>query len=101
MAGVDNLTDSQGIATMMNDDKMEGVDSSLADSQGIVTMSDDMDKCDFNSDINIAGIVCIVVFYLIVLFIGLWAGWKQKKTLKENDQETRGILYSAVKGNVV
>ena len=44
MAGVDNLTDSQGIATMMNDDKMEGVDSSLADSQGIVTMSAEQDS---------------------------------------------------------
>ena len=38
--------------------------------------------------INVPGLVSIIVFYLIVLFIGIWAGWKQRKTQVTSDQET-------------
>ena len=39
-------------------------------------------------DINVPGLVSIIVFYLIVLFIGIWAGWKQRKSQVTSDQET-------------
>ena len=29
-------------------------------------------------EINVIGLVSIIVFYLIVLAIGIWAGWRQK-----------------------
>ena len=29
--------------------------------------------------VNIPGLVSIIIFYLLILFIGLWAGWKQRK----------------------
>ena len=32
--------------------------------------------------INVAGLISIIVFYLVVLLIGLWAGWKQRKVAK-------------------
>ena len=36
--------------------------------------------------INVSGLVSIIIFYLIVLLIGIWAGWKQRK--ESQDQET-------------
>lgn len=39
--------------------------------------------------INVLGLVSIIVFYLIVLAIGVWAGWNQKrKQTQADDQET-------------
>ena len=32
--------------------------------------------------INVAGLISIIVFYLVVLLIGLWAGWRQKRMAK-------------------
>ena len=40
------------------------------------------------ADINVPGLVSIIVFYLIVLFIGIWAGWRQRKSQVTTDQET-------------
>jgi hypothetical protein len=34
--------------------------------------------------INVLGLVSICVFYLIVLAIGVWAGWSQKKKTKSS-----------------
>lgn len=28
--------------------------------------------------LNVAGLVSIVTFYLLILCVGLWAGWKQR-----------------------
>ena len=36
-----------------------------------------------STPINVWGLVSIVVFYLIVLLIGLWAGWRQRKIAKQ------------------
>ena len=33
--------------------------------------------------INAAGLISIIVFYLVVLLIGLWAGWRQRKVAKQ------------------
>ena len=30
-------------------------------------------------DLNVSGILSIVVFYLVVLAVGVWAGWRQKR----------------------
>ncbi|KAH9361055.1 hypothetical protein HPB48_002917 [Haemaphysalis longicornis] len=30
--------------------------------------------------INIAGVVSVVIFYIIILVVGIWAGRKSKKT---------------------
>ena len=33
--------------------------------------------------INVAGVISIIVFYLVVLAIGLWAGWRQRKVARQ------------------
>lgn len=47
---------------------------------------------DFNKEdgdgVNVAGLVSIVLFYSIVLAIGVWAGWQQRKAGAKADQET-------------
>ena len=35
--------------------------------------------------INIWGLVSIIIFYLIVLLIGIYAGWKQRKFAKDQE----------------
>ena len=37
--------------------------------------------------INISGIISIIVFYVAVLMVGVWAGWKQKRSGAKTDQE--------------
>ena len=37
--------------------------------------------------LNIPGIVSIAVFYLAVLLVGLWAGWRQRKQARERGQD--------------
>lgn len=32
--------------------------------------------------VNVGGVVSVAVSYLLVLLIGIWAGWKQKQKLK-------------------
>jgi len=34
--------------------------------------------------INVPGLISVIVFYLIILAVGLWAAWKTKK--KEDDE---------------
>lgn len=55
-------------------------------SQGNETMLINVE--DQEIEVNVLGIVSIVVFYLVVLLIGLWAGWRQKKEQNQVDQET-------------
>ena len=42
--------------------------------------------------VNITGIVSIAVFYLLILFVGLWAGWKQRKN--RNSSGTEGVMLA-------
>lgn len=35
------------------------------------------------ADINIVGVVAIVVFYMLILGIGLWAAWRRKEGEEE------------------
>lgn len=38
--------------------------------------------------INVAGLVSIIVFYLAILAVGIWAGWKNnRKNKKESGTE--------------
>jgi high affinity choline transporter 7 len=39
------------------------------------------------SDVFIAGLVSMIVFYLLILSVGIWAGRKQKSTEKNPDTE--------------
>ena len=41
-----------------------------------------------DSQINVVGLVSIIVFYLIVLLIGLWAGWRQRKIAKQQGRSS-------------
>lgn len=38
-------------------------------------------------DINISGIIAIILFYILILAVGIWAGRKQKCTEKNPDTE--------------
>jgi len=37
--------------------------------------------------LNVPGIISIAVFYLAVLLVGLWAGWRQRKQARERGQD--------------
>lgn len=66
---------------------METIENSNMETEEVVTnvpLTEDVDT----KDINVPGLVSIIVFYLIVLFIGIWAGWKQRKSQVTSDQET-------------
>ena len=41
------------------------------------------ETAEASEPINVAGLISIIVFYLVVLLIGLWAGWKQRKVAKQ------------------
>lgn len=32
--------------------------------------------------LNVGGVASVVVFYLLILIVGIWVGWKQKRKLK-------------------
>lgn len=38
--------------------------------------------------INVGGLVSIIVFYLLILAVGIWAGWKHGKNNKEVGTES-------------
>lgn len=38
--------------------------------------------------VNVLGLISVIVFYLAVLAVGLWAGWKQRRERRE--MEARG-----------
>ena len=50
-----------------------------------VFLSTHLDTDD--ESVNVLGLVSIIVFYLIVLAIGVWAGWKQKRKQTQADNQ--------------
>lgn len=36
--------------------------------------------------VNVAGVVSVVLFYILILFVGIWAG-RKKKPVEEGDDE--------------
>lgn len=41
--------------------------------------------------VNIEGVVSVAIFYVLILIVGIWAGWKQKHRLKS---ATDGIMLA-------
>lgn len=40
--------------------------------------------------VNVAGVISIVVFYLVILLFGLWAAWRKKKSENGNESTMVG-----------
>lgn len=73
--------DSQGSSTELNPPLIDA----LADAKDLAVDSTEEEALP----INVLGLISIIVFYLIVLAIGVWAGWSQKKKQNQaDDQET-------------
>jgi len=62
--------------------------SELAGDPDVVTEAvKDADTCDFsNRSLNVEGLIAIIIFYLAVLAVGLYAGWKRRK-VEQNQEE--------------
>ena len=49
------------------------------------------------AEVNIAGIISIVIFYLLILAIGVFAAWKKNKNTKKAtsvDEETNEVILA-------
>ncbi len=55
--------------------------SSTADSASAVS-NGTSDGSDESTPINVTGLASIIVFYLAVLAVGVWAGWVRRKAAK-------------------
>jgi hypothetical protein len=64
----------------------------MSSPESVTTAGDAPLEEDEGPGINVVGLISMIVFYLIVLAIGVFAGWKQRKDLKatgtSHDQET-------------
>lgn len=60
-------------------------------SESVDSLEDDMGGSDI-PDLNVGGLISILVFYLVVLAVGIWAGWRQRRQQmvqgSKQDQET-------------
>lgn len=45
--------------------------------------------------INVGGVISVALFYSLILAIGIYVGWKQKKKLKGNVQDSENIMLAA------
>ena len=43
--------------------------------------------------INVGGLVSIIVFYLAILAVGLWAGWRHSRK-KKNGEGTESVMLA-------
>lgn len=68
-----------------------GLDQESTETSGLLsTLAPIIDKdssCATEGDVEVGGIIAIVVFYLAVLLVGIYAGWKQRKKGAAMDQE--------------
>ena len=55
-----------------------------------VATTDDSDT----RDLNVSGIISIIVFYLIVLAVGIWAGWRQKRMRTSGSANQEDIMIA-------
>lgn len=49
------------------------------------------------ADVNVAGIVSIVIFYLVILFIGIIAAWRKNRNAKKAEsveEETNEVILA-------
>ena len=42
--------------------------------------------------IHVEGLVAIVIFYLLILFVGIWAAWKNKNSGAEGTDRSETIM---------
>lgn len=38
--------------------------------------------------VNIGGVISVAIFYILILAVGIWVGWKQKRKVKQLNAET-------------
>eukprot|EP00058_Branchiostoma_floridae_P017833 XP_002603322.1 hypothetical protein BRAFLDRAFT_71384 [Branchiostoma floridae] len=67
----------------------------LASPRGPQPDSKDQQKTKTQMAVNIPGIIAIVVFYLLILAVGMWAGRRGKKD--ENSTETKNAMLAGGK----
>jgi len=48
------------------------------------------------ADFNIGGLISIILFYLAILGIGLFAAWKRNKHSKENSTSTEDEMNEVI-----
>ena len=52
-------------------------------SEDAAVLADDADTAAAKeASLNTSGLISLCIFYLIVLGIGVWAGWKQRREIK-------------------
>ena len=45
--------------------------------------------------VNIAGVISVILFYILILMVGIWAGRKQKKITEDGDEtETEEVMLA-------
>jgi len=69
---------------------MSGIEEVMDDATTTVSPSavgDESGGGESAPSINIPGIISIVVFYLVVLVIGIWAGWRQRRKVADSGQD--------------
>ena len=45
--------------------------------------------------VNIAGVFSVILFYILILMVGIWAGRKQKKITEDGDEtETEEVMLA-------
>ena len=45
-------------------------------------------------NVNIGGVISVAVFYCLILTVGIWKGWKQKRKLKQLQRTESGANRS-------
>jgi hypothetical protein len=48
---------------------------------------------DDDAPVNVSGVISIAVFYLAVLAVGIWAGWKQRREAKEQGRTSNNQVH--------
>jgi len=68
-----------------------------------VTCEEDICTCAFNDHnvgLNVGGLIGVIVFYLVILGVGLYAAWKNRKLRQEADEEVSAEDVILAKRNI-
>jgi high affinity choline transporter 7 len=44
--------------------------------------------------VNISGLISVIIFYVMILLVGLWAARKKKKTTDEGHLESEDVMLA-------
>ena len=44
--------------------------------------------------LNVSGLVAIVLFYLLILGVGLWAAWRRKRTVSGGSNDVDEVMLA-------